>query len=46
MTDVVATDQNNILLLWQVIACDFKLHTKILWHVISMKLNIGKKIQG
>ena len=23
--------------------CDSKSHTIILWHVISMKLNIGKK---
>ena len=27
-------------------ACDSKLHTTILWRVISMKLNIGKKITG
>ena len=27
-------------------ACDSKLHTIILWHVISVKLNIGQKIPG
>ena len=26
------------------VVCDSKLHAIILWHVISMKLNIGKKI--
>ena len=27
-------------------ACDSKLQTIILWHVISVKLNIGQKIPG
>ena len=27
-------------------ASDSKLHAIILWHVISVKLNIGKKITG
>ena len=39
---VVAACQNNILLLWH----DSKWHTIIFWFVISMKLNIGKKITG
>ena len=29
-----------------VMACDSKLHTILLWHVIHMKLSIGKKITG
>ena len=29
-----------------VMACDSKLHAIILWHVISVKLKIGKKITG
>ena len=29
-----------------VMACDSKLLAIILWHVISAKLNIGKKITG
>ena len=29
-----------------VIVCDLELHTTILWRVISMKLNIDKKITG
>ena len=27
-------------------ACNSKSHVIMLWHVISMKLNIGKKITG
>ena len=27
-------------------ACDSKLHAMILWHVMSVKLNIAKKIAG
>ena len=41
-TPVAASCQNNILLLWR----DSKLLAIILWHVISAKLNIGKKITG
>ena len=29
-----------------VMACDPKLHTIILWRVINLKFNIGKKITG
>ena len=39
---VIAAHQIKDLLLW----CDSKLHTIILWHVISVKLNIGQKIPG
>ena len=28
------------------IACDSKLHAMILWNVMSMKLNVAKKIAG
>ena len=41
-TYVVAAHQNNIVLLWHGIPN----HTMILWHVMSMELNIGKKIAG
>ena len=42
-THVVAAHQKNILYFK---TCDSKLHTMISWHVMSMKLNIGKKIAG
>ena len=40
---VVATCQNNVMLLWRVI---INSHAIILWPGISVKLNIGKKIAG
>ena len=41
-TRVVAAFQKSFIAM----TCDSKLQTIILWHMISVKLNIGQKIPG
>ena len=42
-TRVVAARQNNIFF---AVVCDSKSHAMILWRVMTVELNIGKKITG